>query len=234
MINAVRKTEAMKLRLKGYSYNEIHNKLGIPKSTLSGWFAGVVLPEKAQDRIKKRIHQGTINGLVKRNKMQTHLAQQRAKSIRKVAKNEIKKLSKHDLFIIGITLYWGEGHKKPIYVKGIERTGHAINFTNTDPYMIKMFMRFVREILNIPDKGIRINMRLFSNNNESVAINYWSNVTGLTKQHFQKTTRVISKSSQGKRKYNQLPHGTIQVRINDTKCFHKIMGWIQGIASQGD
>ena len=41
-----KKEEAIKLRKQGFSYNEIKNKLGVPKSTLSGWFRDILLTKK--------------------------------------------------------------------------------------------------------------------------------------------------------------------------------------------
>lgn len=68
------RTNALKLRLDGKSYNEIHAELGVPKSTLSFWFRDLVLSDEARRRLEKRVRAGIAKGLVKRNKMQTHLA----------------------------------------------------------------------------------------------------------------------------------------------------------------
>src|SRR3989338_2481992 len=121
------KEQALILRLKGNSYSEINEKLGVPKSTLADWFTGLVLPEKAQKRIEKRVQEKSIDGLIKRNKLQTHLAQKRAAEIDAKAQKEIRKLSKQDLRLLGIALYWAEGHKRPIQKNGRERTYHSIS-----------------------------------------------------------------------------------------------------------
>ena len=225
----VRKSEAMKLRLKGLSYNEITTKLGVPKSTLSGWFSGMELSEHASKRLQNRVRQGTLNGLIKRNKAQTHEARKRARKIHQEAANSIEKLSKHELLLVGAALYWGEGYKKPVVKDGKERTHHMIGFTNSDPSMVLIFIRFLKEILEVPGEKISINIRLFPHQNQKEALRFWSEITGVPIHQFQKPVYVISKSSQGKRPYNQLPNGTIQVRVNDTKKFHTIMGFIEGI-----
>lgn len=227
-MKAVRK-KAFILRKKGRSYNEINKLLGVPKSTLSSWFSSMVLPKEAQERIESRIHHGLLNGLVKRNKMQTHLARKRAKNTNDTASKEIGKISKRELLLIGVALYWGEGYKKLRVKNGIERTHHTVSFTNSDPEMIKVFMKFITDIAKTPLEKIRINLRIFKHINEKEAVEYWCNVTGLNRNNFYKTSYVISKSSQGKRPYNRLPYGTIQVTVGSTEKFHKIMGWIDGI-----
>ena len=40
------KNQALKLRLLGKSYNEINKALGVPKATLSDWFADLQLSKK--------------------------------------------------------------------------------------------------------------------------------------------------------------------------------------------
>ena len=75
-----KREKALGFRLKGYSYNEINRFLSIPKATLSSWFHDLVLSPEAQKRIASRVSQGVLNGLVRRNKMQTPLAQQRARN----------------------------------------------------------------------------------------------------------------------------------------------------------
>ena len=47
--------------------------------------------------------------------------------------------------------------------------------------------------------------------------------------NFHKTYYGVSKSSLGKRPFNQLPHGVIQIVVADTILFHRIMGYIEGI-----
>ena len=226
------KEQALSLRLKGYSYSEINKKLGVPKATLSDWFTGLVLPEKAQKRIQKRVQEKSINGLIKRNKLQTHLAQKRVAEIRAKAQKEIRKLSKQDLQLIGIALYWAEGYKRPIQKNGRERTYHSISFSNTDPVMIKVFIQFLKTNLNIPTNKMHAAVRIFKHINEQYALNYWKNITGIPSQNFQKVYYGISKSSENKRPFNRLPYGTIQIRVGDTKNFQKIMGWIHGIEKQ--
>lgn len=226
------KEKALALRLKGFSYNEIRAKLNVPKATLSDWFTGLVLTTKAQERLQKRVQKKSIAGLIKRNKLQTHLANKRALDIRAESRELINELSQRDLLLLGTALYWAEGYKKPIVKNGRERTYHAISFTNADPLMIKFFIKFVKQILKIPDDRIKASVRIFEHLNEQVTLDYWKKITGLPDKNFQKVYYGISKSSQGKRPFNRLPYGTIQIRISDTINFHKIMGLIDGLIKQ--
>ncbi len=53
--------KAFNLRVKGKSYGEIKEALGIPKSTLSSWFKNLKLPKSAQKILKKKDKKGRKN-----------------------------------------------------------------------------------------------------------------------------------------------------------------------------
>ncbi len=179
-----RRAEALKLRLKGKSYSEIYKVLSVPKSTLSGWFKNVILSENARERLALRaIHQGA-EVFIKRNKLQTHKARARACLAHANGKNEIPPLTPHDLKIVGAALYWAEGYKRPRVREGKERTEHPISFVNTDPEMVRIFIRFLTETMCIEKDAITLSMRLYPHINEAAAIEYWMQTTGLLRTQF--------------------------------------------------
>ncbi len=223
------KSKALKLRLKGYSYNEIARLLGAPKATLSDWFHGLELSETARARLRKRVAEASLRGLTKKNKLQTHEAQKRAARIRSSARAMINKLSHKDLLLLGASLYWAEGYKRLIVKNGKERSYHPIALTNSDPILVKIFIKFLKSICEIPEEKIFADIRVFEHMNADTVFDYWVKTTGLPKNNFRKLYYGISKSSQNKRPYNRLPYGTIQIRANNTQKFHQIMGWIEGI-----
>jgi len=220
---------ALKLRLRGLSYNEINKRCGISKSTLSYWFSDLSLSENAKRRLLSRVKQGTLNGLIKRNRLQTVLSIQRTEAIKQKSKKSIKPLTKYSLLMIGALLYWGEGYKRLRVVNGKEKVGHIISLTNSDPNIISVFILFLKNILNIPKDKIKLNIRIFKHISSDSAIRYWQSVSGLNKSNIEKPVYVISLSSQGKRPFNRLPYGTAQVRVLSTDKFYEIMGMIEGI-----
>lgn len=228
------KQVALKLRLKGKSYNEISKKLKIPKSTLSSWLSQTVISSEARNRIAKRYHEGSLRGLIRRNKNQTHQALKRKDVAYTTSRNEIKNFSHYELKLIGAALYWAEGYKRPIIKNGREATYHNISFTNSDPKMIILFLQFLREICKVSDENIKAEVRIYSHMNELKILNFWKKITCLPLNNFAKFYYGVSKSSLGKRKFNRLPHGTIAIRVNNTNLFHRIMGWIEGLAKASE
>ncbi len=228
------KERALQLRLQGYSYGEISKKLNIPKSTLSGWLHNLELSEKARNRIRGRVKLGVLNGLIKHNKKQTHLARQRMAKIRSEAQSELRIINTRELWLIGIALYWAEGYKRPVVRNGKIRTHHPVSLANSDPQLVKIFIGFLRKICKIPKEKIHAEIRIFEHMNQDQILNFWQKITGLSKNNFSKVYYGISKSSQGKKPFNRLPYGTISIRVNDTNLFHKIIGWINGLSKLGN
>ncbi len=223
------KEAALKLRLSGKSYREINILLHVPKSTLSGWLSDVIISQELKVKIEERAHKKSIEGLIKRNKNQTFLAIKRASETRNKAALEIKTLSKSELLHLGIALYWAEGYKRSIVRNGRELTHHPVSLTNSDPALVKLFLKFLREYCAIPENKIKASVRLFPHQNEKELLSFWRKETGIAKENFGKTYYGISKSSTGKRPYNRLPYGIIQIVVADTQLFHRIMGYIEGI-----
>ena len=223
------KEKVLKLRLAGKSYNEISKLLGTPKSTLSGWLKNLHLSDTARKRLNARVKEGSLKGLLKHNKQQTVLAHKRAKDIRQTASKQIDKISKHELLILGVALYWGEGYKRPIIKDGVARSYHPVSLSNSDPKLVAAFLRFLREVCGVEETKIHAGLRIYQHQNADLLLQFWSKLTRIPKERFEKFYYGISKSSQGKRPFNILPYGTIQIRVNDTALFHKIMGWLEGI-----
>ena len=175
---------------------------------------------------------GTLNGLVKRNKLQTILAKEKAKNIRLKFSKKIKRISKKDLIIIGTALYWAEGYKRLKKVNGREITAHMIAFTNSDAVMVRIFILFLQNILNISSNKIFIETRLFPHISAIEAIKYWMNITKLDESQFYKPTYPISRQSQSKRPTERLPYGTVRVIVSDTESFYKLLGFIDGLQNR--
>ncbi|MEK7115681.1 MAG: hypothetical protein AAB862_01915 [Patescibacteria group bacterium] len=98
--------------------------------------------------------------------------------------------------------------------------------------MIKIFIRFLKEILGVTEGEFRIAMRLYPHINEQSAMKYWMGITRFSKSSFRKTTYLVSGASKKKRPFNRLPYGTIQIGVYNTEKFHRIMGWIEGVKNQ--
>lgn len=220
---------ALSLRLEGKSYSEIQAIISVSKSTLSEWLSGIVLSGSIKERLSRRTQKNSLQALIKRNKQQTTLAQARAKLEQEIGSNQIRHLSARDIGLIGIALYWAEGHKRLLNRNGRDVTYHPISLSNADPKLIKIFIRFLQEYLSVPIEKIKAELRAFPHQNHEELITFWQEQTGIPSTNFTKIYTGVSRASLGKRPFQRLPYGILQIRVADTKLFHRLIGSIEGM-----
>jgi len=161
----------------------------------------------------------------KYNKLKARKVQLENQKIKKEAASEIHPLSKYELLLVGATLYWGEGYKS-------ERSrSKGVQLSNSDPYLVALFLRFLREIIGISEERLKVSIRVHPNINEKEVVKFWSEVTAVPRERF-RITRQISRASEGKRPRNSLPYGTLDLRVNSRQKFYQIKGWIEGLLKQ--
>ena len=229
MANSIYKERAMALRKQGQSIGAIASVLGISKSTVSGWCKDISLTKKQVDKIFNKAKEKSIRALIKYQELARARRQSKIAELTAEGGKDAGDLSARDLYILGLGLYWAEGYKKLLVRKGKEVTHHPVSLTNSDPVLIKMFLRFLREYCKVSEEKIRADLRIFPNQNGKYIQEFWEKETGILPCNFGKIYTGISKSSQSKRPYNRLPIGVIQIRVSDTKLFHRIIGYIEGL-----
>lgn len=212
------KREAIRLRQVGLSLKEIKNSLGVSKSTVSKWVRNIELSKIQKEEILKK---GMLRSVIEQRRS-TRLRNEFNKKqlIIEKAKKDVKKLSAKELWLIGIMLYWAEGSKTQ---------RNLVQFTNSDPEMIKLMMFFFRTICKVPDDKFRGQIHIHPHQDYITAEKYWSSISKIPLKQFFKTYRKTNKVS--KQKKDSLPYGTFDIYICNTELFLKICGWVKGVYS---
>lgn len=220
------KQKAIKLRKRGFSYSEILKEIPVAKSTLSLWLRSVGLSKKQKQRItKKKLEAAFKGGEVKRNKRLVI-----TKEIKDRARNEITKLSMRELWFLGIALYWAEGAKQKD-----NNVAQKVKFSNSDPKMIKMFIKWLREICEIPEEDItfRISLHETAINRINKIRHYWADVTEFSLSNFQKIDWKKHKINTERKNIGKKYFGLLEIYVKKSTNFNrKIEGWIEGICKQ--
>ena len=136
-----------------------------------------------------------------------------------LAKEDFTNLTIRELKLVGAMIYWGEGRKVGNW---------TVSLANSDPLIIKVMMRFFREVCKVPEEKFRGHIHTFENASVYKAEKYWSLISGIPLAQFYKTYTKPSKGSLQKRQ--MLPYGTLDIYVHDTKLFLTIKGWIEKIA----
>jgi len=219
--------KAFELRLAGKSYNEIARTLDVSKGSLSLWFKDLKLSRIAQKRLEGKMRFAREHGLFENNRRRTQAIKIENKKIRQITANEVKPLSKYELLLIGAALYWAEGY----YNRQDKVPSPYISFGNSNPDMVVLFLRFLREVMQISEKKLRPIVQIHKNIKPESAINFWAKITSIPQKSF-RVTHQASRASKGKRPYNSLPYGTFKLNVIGRQNFFKIKGWIDGLVRQ--
>ena len=192
MANVNLKNKVMKLRKDGMTYGEIIKAIGknIPKSTLSYWCDGILLSRFQKLRIKiaseKNIEKGRLIAhqvLKMRRKEYLNSMDLRISHLVKFMEN--KNVAK----IVASALYLGEGAK--------HRNG-SLMLGNSDPHIIKLFLRLLRNSYDINESKFRCTVQCRADQNTQELEKFWRQVTKIPKRQFYKTRidpRTIGKPS---------------------------------------
>lgn len=174
----------IQLRKRGFSLTELKSKFpNVGYGTIFRYIKDVdILPEFKALWLSKR------NGSVRRMNKNLQVAEEKAKNI-------LENLSDKEklLFLAGI--YWAEGSKAELC------------FTNTDPEMVKLYVKGLTNYLGISKDRIKPSIRIFEDLNARKCLNYWSKTTGIPKSQFKGIT-VLSGKKVGKHEY-----GMCRIRV---------------------
>ncbi len=214
------KNKAIELRCKGYAINKIASEIGVAKSSVSLWVRNVELTDEQTRNLKSLPF--TTSAIENRRSSRLKNELEKRQHVISLAKSEITNIDNHNLWLIGVMLYWAEGGK----------TQRMVRFSNGDPKMIKIIMRFFKLICKVPAKKFRGHIHIHQSLDSNAAESYWSEISGIPLNQFFKTYRKPNKSSQNKK--DTLPNGVLDVYVLDTQLFYKIQGWAEGIFEESD
>lgn len=170
------KNEAVSQRRLGNSIGQIERDLGIPRSTLSGWFKNIQLTKAQKKKLYNRWKRALVTA---RQKAVIWHHQQKELRIKKAHNEALQTLNKIDtrnnniLELALAMLYLGEGSKSNLTSMG-----------NTNPLVLRFFIRSMKILFGIDKASIMCDLHLRSNQSAKEAVKYWSRELGLPKTKF--------------------------------------------------
>ena len=126
----------------------------------------------------------------------------------------------HDLNIMGAMLYWGEGYKRA--------TANGVDFANSDPRMIFLFMRFLRNRYAFDSHRLYCSVYCYSDQHLENLVTFWSSLLDLPKANF-KHHYVRNDFRSDSRK---LAYGVLHIRYNDKKLLRDVLNLIESYSSR--
>ncbi len=202
------KKTAIRLRKQGESIIQIGRKLHVPKSTISLWVKDVELP----DELIKYLIDSSVKGREKglrimkaKRELQKHTLDGEA---RKLVKN-FNTTDKLFLQLCAAIIFWCEGTKRSL---------STLNFTNSDPKLIKTFLYCLRNGFSTEEKRFRALLHLHEYHNEQKQLQFWSRITKIPLTQFYKSYHKSNTQNRVRENYQ----GCISVRYCNAKVARKL------------
>ncbi len=119
------------------------------------------------------------------------------------------------LKLAGAMLYWGEGYKS--------EKGSVLDFTNSDPVMIKIFLNFMHSVFELDESKFRVLLYCYADQNTSELIKFWSGLSGIGRKQFIKP--YVRKDF--KKDCRKMHYGMVHIRYIDKKLLLAIKELIE-------
>jgi len=215
VVDETKYNQAMVLRKNGESYDLISKKLSIPKSTLSSWFSHQLWSDEIKNNLNLLRLRKSSENLIKANLIRTKNQKEKRVNYIREAQIDFNKLINNPLFLVGLSIYWGEGDKTD---------NGRVSVINTDPELLNTVVKFYRECLGISDDKLRIGLFIYKDINQDIAIKFWSDKLKIPKQQFIKIQKLKSRSRLAK---NKIKFGICSLYFSSTMFSIKIHEWIR-------
>ncbi len=120
------------------------------------------------------------------------------------------------LFGLGLGLYWGEGTKM---------NPTSVRLGNTDPYLVRSFILFLRKAYAIDESRLRFGLQIFRDMDQVKEEQFWQRFLKVSPRQFYKIINTRSGSIGTYRTKSK--HGVLTVYFNNKKLRNILIGEIE-------
>ena len=215
--------KAIELRRQGFSYREILEQIPVAKSSLSLWLRSVKLAKRQKQRLTEKRLAAVIRGGAAKREKRIALT----KEIKDEARSQIGKLSKRELWLIGISLYWAEGNKEKNH-----KPGSGTVFSNSDANMIRLYLKWLLNSIKLPKEKIYFVIYIHKNNEHRLneVKDYWYKKTRFDREHFGSIYFKRNKINTKRKNIGNNYFGQLRIKVLSRSILNRrIQGWIEGI-----
>jgi len=183
------KSRATSLRKRGLSVRYIENKLGIPRSTLSGWFKDIKLSKGQRKKLFNAWKNGLSNAREKAVLWHKEDGDKRRNKVRQEVENFVSGINfdKKIGELILSAFYSAEGGKKE----------NCFVLANSNQEILKGIINLLRFIYKIDEAKFRCCLHLRKDQNDEELKKFWSKILNIPETKFLKTQfdkRTIKKT----------------------------------------
>jgi hypothetical protein len=218
------RAEARRLRaIEGMPMKRIAVRIGVSPGTVHAWTKDIELtPEQVRHNLRGPTGPQSPEQIAKRVAAWRRKNRERRRSYQE--EGRIKARERDPLHMAGCMLYWAEGAKQR----------NTLTFANSDVDMLRFFMGFLRECLDVGPERCRVRLNVYTNNGvplEEIE-RHWLRALELPNSCLRgHTLNHYPTSSSGKRR-KKLPYGVCTLKVTrSTPLVQHIFGAIQEYAA---
>ena len=211
------RAKARELRAQGFDYNSIAAQLGVSKGSVSLWVRDMPRPEHlSYEECRRRAAEGVRRyWAAERPVREAERAAARA-----AAAAQMGELSDREVLIAGAVAYWCEGAKNKPYQRH-----DRVNFINSDPVMIKFFLRFL-DVAGIPRDQVTFRVYVHESADVAAAQRFWLDATQAQPAQFRRPTLKRHNPRTVRKNTGDDYHGCLRVDVRrGADLYRKIEGW---------
>lgn len=201
--------QARRLRAEAWTLQEIADRLGVSKGSVSVWVRDVDFTPRPRRPARRRAP----------NALQRRKAADIAAGL-EWGRQQLGELTDRDLLVAGAALYAGEGAK----------TDGAVGFANTNPAMVQLFCTWLRRFFVIDESRLRARLYLHAGLDLDEATAFWSEVTHVPPQQFIKPYRAAADNTRRQSKHAM---GCLTLTYSCSATHRKVMGLVRALLGGG-
>ncbi|MGN9911930.1 helix-turn-helix domain-containing protein [Phytohabitans sp. LJ34] len=211
------RARAIELRGQGMSVNAIADELEVSKSTAYLWVRHIPYDKDPEaERARRRAHSKVMTDArwgeyrVARDELEA--------DIRDKAAKWVGRLKDRELLIAGAVAYWCEGSKSKPW-----REQHELNFTNSDPGLVEIFLRFV-EMLGVERRQLTYRVHIHESADALAACRWWADRIGVAVGDMKRPTLKRHKPSTNRRNQGDDYHGCLVINVPRSRQLYVHVG----------
>lgn len=205
--------QALRLRERGFTLQEIAKVCEVSKSTVSKWLCGNKQSAEVTKQNKRRAGQENAKRLQLFGKARQVEREKRYQAAEKEADVSYKHFGSDPLFVAGLMLYSGNGDRQ-------DRAKIRLSSGNIASHRI--WLDFMSKYMSVERSSVRAWLVLYPDMTESECMKQWSKKLRLPYSQFYKTQIIPGKSKTG-----ALQFGAGNTIIVSTVLKRKLNRWIE-------
>ena len=200
------------------AYSEIAAQLNVSKSSVSLWVRDMPRPERLSYEASR---QRQAAGVAKYWEEERQRREADRAAVSMAAANQIGELTDREVLIAGATAYWCEGAKNKPY-----RRDDRIDFINSDPQMIKFFLRFLVTAGVSRDRLI-FTISIHETADVLAAQRFWQETIGIDGAQF---NRPLIKKHKPRTVRKNTGDGCLRIKVRKSiDIYRQIEGWASSV-----